>query len=277
MKQYLDLLRDVRENGVPTPTRAVLKSTGEKVDALSVFGRQIRFDLGEGFPLVTTKKIHFDSVAHELIWMLRGWTNVAYLEDNGVRIWSPWKDEYGELGPVYGQCWRRWPKPDGGTFDQIAYVQDSIRKVVEDPTAAEGRRILLTSWNPAMQPRTAPVGCHTLAQFRVYGRRLNCALTLRSNDLAIGTPYNIAGYALLTHLLAHDSGLEVGELVYSPNDLHLYANLIPMADEQLTRDPLPLPRIEIDPAVRDVTLVERDQIRLIDYQHHPALRGEVAV
>lgn len=276
MKQYLDLLRDVRDNGVRETTGATIAS-GEYVDAISVFGRQYRFDLSEGFPLVTTRRIPFNVVAHELIWMLRGWTNVAYLEDNGIRIWTPWADDRGDLGPVYGHAWRRWPRPSGGEHDQVAALQAGIREAIADPHARCRRRLLLTAWNPAQQPAKAPTGCHTLAQFKVIGDRLSCALTLRSNDAWIGAPFNIAGYALLTHLLAHVCGLRVGELVYSPNDLHVYANHLDQVDEQLSREPLPLPRVEIAPEVTDVTLVERDQIVLHDYKCHPALRGEVAV
>jgi thymidylate synthase len=277
MKRYLDLLRDVRENGVRKPTRAILRSTGEKIDALSVFGRQIRFRLDEGFPLVTTKRMAFHAIVHELIWFLRGSTNVRYLREHGVTIWDEWADESGELGPVYGKQWRAWASPDGTAIDQIAYVLGGIEALRRDPSASVGRRLIVTSWNPADVSRMALPPCHTLFQFDVTGGKLSCQLYQRSADLFLGVPFNIASYALLTHLVAHVTGLGVGEFVHTFGDAHIYTNHLEQVDEQLAREPLPPPRLQIDPQLRDLNSIEREQIRLVGYQSHPPLRGEVAV
>jgi thymidylate synthase len=277
MRQYLDLLRDVREHGVRKPTRAVLRSTGAKIDALSVFGRQVRFDLSEGFPLVTTKKTAFGAIVHELIWFLRGSTNVGYLREHGVAIWDEWADEDGELGPIYGKQWRSWRAPDGRTIDQIAAVVEGVKAVVADPSASVGRRLIVTAWNPAEVAEMALPPCHTLFQFSVAEGKLSCQLYQRSADLFLGVPFNIASYALLTHLVAHVSGLAPGDFIHTFGDAHIYSNHLDQVDEQLGRSPLPLPRLEIDPAVVDLAHVDRDQIRLIGYRSHPALRGEVAV
>ncbi len=277
MRQYLELLRDVREHGVRKPTRAVLRSTGEKIDALSVFGRQIRFDLSEGFPLVTTKRTAFGAIVHELIWFLRGSTNIAYLKERGVTIWDEWADERGELGPVYGKQWRSWTAPDGRSIDQIAALIAGVRAVIADPTASVGRRLIVSAWNPAEVAEMALPPCHTLFQFSVTEGRLSCQLYQRSADLFLGVPFNIASYALLTHLVAHVTGLAPGEFIHVFGDAHIYTNHLDQVDEQLTRVPMRLPRIEIAPEVADLSSIERDQIRLIDYQSHPALRGEVAV
>jgi thymidylate synthase len=277
MKRYLDLLRDVRENGVRKPTRAVLRSTGEKIDALSLFGRQIRFRLDEGFPLVTTKRMAFNAIVHELIWFLRGSTNVRYLREHGVTIWDEWADESGELGPVYGKQWRAWASPDGTAIDQIAYVLGGIEALRKDPTASVGRRLIVTSWNPADVSRMALPPCHTLFQFDVTGGKLSCQLYQRSADLFLGVPFNIASYALLTHFVAHVTGLDVGEFVHTFGDAHIYTNHLEQVDEQLAREPFPPPRLQIDPHLRDLNAIEREQIRLVGYQSHPPLRGEVAV
>ncbi|WP_165245174.1 thymidylate synthase [Paludisphaera soli] len=277
MRPYLDLLKDVRENGLRKPTRAVLRSTGAKIDALSVFGRQIRFDLEAGFPLVTTKKTAFNAIAHELIWFLRGSTNIAYLREHDVSIWDEWADEAGELGPVYGKQWRSWQAPDGRSIDQIADLVAGIRAVIADPTASVGRRLIVSAWNPADVAEMALPPCHTLFQFSVADGRLSCQLYQRSADLFLGVPFNIASYALLTHLTAHVTGLRPGEFIHTFGDAHIYTNHLDQVDEQLTRDPLTLPRLEIDPAVHDLATVERSQIRLVGYQSWPALRGEVAV
>jgi thymidylate synthase len=277
MRPYLDLLKDVRENGLRKPTRAVLRSTGAKIDALSVFGRQIRFDLGAGFPLVTTKKTAFNAIAHELIWFLRGSTNIAYLREHDVSIWDEWADEDGELGPVYGKQWRSWQAPDGRSIDQIADLVAGIRAVIADPTASVGRRLIVSAWNPADVAEMALPPCHTLFQFSVAAGRLSCQLYQRSADLFLGVPFNIASYALLTHLTAHVTGLRPGEFIHTFGDAHIYTNHLDQVDEQLTREPLPLPTLEIDPAARDLATVERSQIRLVGYQSWPALRGEVAV
>lgn len=277
MKQYLELLHDVRENGVRKPTRAILRSTGAKIDALSVFGRQVRFRLNDGFPLVTTKRIAFNAVVHELIWFLRGSTNVGYLREHGVTIWDEWADEGGELGPVYGKQWRSWAAPDGTTIDQIASVVRGIEALKEDPTASVGRRLIVTAWNPADVPRMVLPPCHTLFQFDVSDGKLSCQLYQRSADLFLGVPFNIASYALLTHLVAHITRLDVGDFVHTIGDVHIYSNHLEQVDEQLGREPFPLPRLEIDPDLRDLDAIERGQIRLVGYRSHPSLKGEVAV
>jgi thymidylate synthase len=277
MRQYLDLLREVRHAGARKPTRAVLRSTGGKVDALSVFGRQIRFDLAAGFPLVTTKKTAFNAIAHELIWFLRGSTNIAYLREHGVGIWDEWADEDGNLGPVYGKQWRSWETADGRVIDQVANVVANIRAVVADPTASVGRRLIVSAWNPAEIDEMALPPCHTLFQFNATEGRLSCQLYQRSADLFLGVPFNIASYALLTCLIARATGLEPGEFIHTFGDAHIYTNHLDQVDEQLTRDPLPLPSLEIDGDVGDLARVTRDQIRLVGYRSWPALRGEVAV
>jgi thymidylate synthase len=277
MKGYLDLLRDVRENGVRKPTRAILRSTGAKIDAFSVFGRQVRFRLNDGFPLVTTKRIAFNAIVHELIWFLRGSTNVGYLREHGVTIWDEWADEAGELGPVYGKQWRSWAAPDGTTIDQIASVLRGIRALKEDPTASVGRRLIVTAWNPADIPRMALPPCHTLFQFDVSDGKLSCQLYQRSADLFLGVPFNISSYALLTHLVAHVTKLDLGEFVHTIGDAHIYSNHLEQVDEQLGREPFPLPRLEIDPDLRDLDAIERGQIRLVGYRSHSSLKGEVAV
>jgi thymidylate synthase len=277
MKQYLELLRDVRENGTRKPTRAILKSTGEKIDALSVFGRQIRFDLNDGFPLVTSKRMAFNSIIHELIWFLRGSTNIQYLREHDVTIWDEWADEQGELGPVYGKQWRSWEAPDGRRIDQVDYILKGIEALRTDPTAAVGRRLIVTAWNPADISRMALPPCHTLFQFDVSGGKLSCQLYQRSADLFLGVPFNIASYALLTHLIARVTRLDVGEFVHTFGDAHIYTNHLCQVDEQLGREPFALPRIEIDADARDINSIEREQIRLIGYRSHPPLRGEVAV
>jgi thymidylate synthase len=277
MKPYLELLRDVRDHGVPKPTRAVLRSTGEKIDARSVFGRQIRFDLAEGFPLVTTKKVPFGAIVHELIWFLRGSTNIAYLREHGVTIWDEWADKEGNLGPVYGKQWRSWPVHDGRSIDQIANLVEGIKTVTADPAASVGRRLIVSAWNPAEIADMALPPCHTLFQFNVTDGRLSCQLYQRSADLFLGVPFNIASYALLTHLLAAVTGLVPGEFIHTFGDAHIYSNHLEQVGLQLARTPLPLPRVEIDPAVTDLEHVERRQIKLVGYRSHPAIAGEVAV
>jgi thymidylate synthase len=277
MRQYLDLLRDVRVNGVKKPTRAVLRSTGEKIDAMGVFGRQIRFDLNEGFPLVTTKRVSINAIVHELIWFLRGSTNIAYLREHGVTIWDEWADEGGELGPVYGKQWRSWSAPDGRTIDQIRYVLEGIEALKRDPTASVGRRLVVSAWNPADVGQMALPPCHTLFQFDVTAGRLSCQLYQRSADLFLGVPFNIASYALLTHLVAHVTGLEVGDFVHTFGDAHIYSNHLEQVDEQLGREPFALPRLELDPELRDLDAIERHQITMTGYRYHSPLRGEVAV
>ena len=277
MRQYLDLLREVRLHGDRKPTRAVLRSTGKKIDALSVFGRQIRFDLNEGFPLVTTKQVAFNAIVHELIWFLRGLTNIRYLKDHGVTIWDEWADAKGELGPVYGKQWRSWAAPDGRTVDQIDYVIQGIKALKHDPTASIGRRLIVSAWNPADIAEMALPPCHTLFQFNVTEGRLSCQLYQRSADLFLGVPFNIASYALLTHVVAHLTRLAVGEFIHTFGDAHIYSNHLAQVDEQLGREPLTLPKLEIDPGMDDLAALSREHIRLTGYRSHPALRGEVAV
>ncbi len=259
------------------PTRAVLRSTGEKIDALAVFGRQIRFDLAEGFPLVTTKRVPFGAIVHELIWFLRGSTNIAYLKEHGVTIWDEWADACGELGPVYGRQWRSWQAPDGRSIDQIANLVAGIEAVVADPTASVGRRLIVTAWNPAEIAEMALPPCHTLFQFNVTGQKLSCQLYQRSADLFLGVPFNIASYALLTALVAQVTGLVPGEFIHTFGDAHIYSNHLEQVDIQLAREPLRLPQIQIDPEVSDLAAIRREQITLVGYQSHPALSGEVAV
>jgi thymidylate synthase len=276
MQQYLDLLRHVRDNGVRKPTRAVLLSTGEKIDAISLFGYQMRFDLNEGFPAVTTKKLAFNAVVHELLWFLKGSTNVADLRENNVTIWDEWADETGDVGPIYGKQWRSWDAPDGRTIDQIAYILDGIQAVKKDATASVARRLLISAWNPADLEKMSLPACHTLAQFSLAAARLSCQLYQRSADSFLGVPFNIASYALLTHLMAHVSGVEVGEFIHTFGDVHIYTNHLKQVEEQLQRQPFPLPRLWIDPSVNSLDNIERRQIALLDYRHHPTLPGEVA-
>lgn len=277
MRQYLDLLRHVRETGVRKPTRAVLRSTGQKVDALSVFGYQMRFDLSEGFPAVTTKRLAFNPVVHELIWFLRGATNIAYLRENQVTIWDEWADAGGELGPVYGKQWRSWETPGGETIDQIAALLEGIEAVKRDPTASVGRRLIVSAWNPADVPQMALPPCHTLFQFSLAQGRLSCQLYQRSADLLLGVPFNIASYALLTHLVAHVTGLQAGDFIHTFGDVHIYTNHLDQVDEQLRRTPYPLPRLQISETLTDLRHVERSQIELVGYRCHPTIKGEVAV
>jgi thymidylate synthase len=277
VKPYLDLLRSVRERGVWKPTRAVLASTGCKVRALSVFGCQARYDLAAGFPAVTTKKLAFGPVVHELLWFLRGSTNIAYLRQHKVRIWDQWADDEGELGPVYGKQWRSWAAPNGRSIDQIAKLLRDLEAVKADPSASVGRRLIVSAWNPADVADMALPPCHTLFQFSLTDGRLSCQLYQRSADLFLGVPFNIASYALLTHLVAHVAGLGAGEFIQTFGDAHIYENHLEQVDEQLRRDPFPPPRLLLDPAIKDLDTIHHEQIRLLDYRHHPVLRGEVAV
>mgnify|MGYP006275157559 CR=1 FL=1 len=264
MRAYHDLLREVREHGVFREDRT---GTG----TYSVFGRQLRFDLGEGFPLVTTKKVFMKGIVHELLWFLSGSTNVRYLQAHGVRIWDEWADEQGELGPVYGSQWRSWPAPDGGTIDQIEGVLRSIR---ENPAS---RRHIVSAWNPAEVDRMALPPCHTLFQFYVAGGRLSCQLYQRSADLFLGVPFNIASYALLTMMIAQVTDLEPGAFVHTFGDAHLYANHVEQTDLQLGREPHPLPTLRLNPEVRDLFAFRYEDIVLENYRCHPAIRAPIAV
>jgi thymidylate synthase len=277
MRTYLELLREIRTSGAIKEQRAVLTSENRRPAVRSVFGRQIRFDLNQGFPLMTTKKMPWAAIVHELIWFLRGETNIRYLRENKVKIWDAWADAEGELGPVYPKHWRRWEGPQG-TVDQIAQLISGIAAVRDNPQAWQARRLLLTAWNPAdMPPPQVPTGCHTLAQFNVTDGRLSAQLYQRSADMFLGVPFNIASYALLTHLLAQVTGLGVGDYIHTFGDAHIYDNHFPQVDEQLTRTPFPLPRLELDPAIRSLDELRSEQMRITGYQCHPPLKGEVAV
>jgi thymidylate synthase len=264
MRQYLDLLREALEQGTPKDDRT---GTGTR----SLFGRQLRFDLADGFPLVTTKKLHLRSIVHELLWFLRGDTNVRYLHDNGVGIWDEWADASGELGPVYGKQWRRWAAPDGREIDQMRWVVDEIRR---NP---DSRRLIVSAWNVADLPDMALMPCHALFQFYVADGRLSCQLYQRSADLFLGVPFNIASYALLTHMVAQVTGLKPGEFVHTFGDAHVYSNHVAQAREQLSREPLPLPRLALDPSVTDLFEFRAEHVRIVDYHAHPAIRAAVAV
>jgi len=264
MKPYHDLLHRILDEGHAKDDRT---GTG----TLSVFGHQMRFDLSDGFPLVTTKKLRLRSIVHELLWFLRGDTNVAYLRENGVSIWDEWADETGDLGPVYGKQWRSWEKPGGGTVDQIAWVLDEIRR---NP---DSRRLVVTAWNPADLDRMALAPCHCLFQFYVGAGRLSCQLYQRSADAFLGVPFNIASYALLTHMMAQATGLAAGDFVHSFGDAHLYLNHLEQARRQLTREPRPLPRLRLNPAVRSLFDFTYDDVAIEGYEPHPAIRAPVAV
>ncbi len=264
MQQYLDLLRHVLEHGT-------LKGDRTGTGTRSVFGWQMRFDLARGFPLVTTKKLHLKSIVHELIWFLRGETNTRYLRENGVTIWDEWADADGELGPVYGHQWRSWSAPDGRTIDQIAWVLEEIRR---NP---DSRRLLVSAWNVADLPRMALQPCHALFQFYVADGRLSCQLYQRSGDIFLGVPFNIASYALLTHMVAQVSGLAPGDFVHTLGDAHLYSNHVDQARKQLARSPRPLPRLVLDPSVRSLFDFRYEDVAVEGYAPHPAIRAPVAV
>ena len=264
MQAYLDLLRHVLDHGTDKADRT---GTGTR----SVFGWQMRFDLNEGFPLVTTKKLHLRSIIHELLWFLRGETNVASLRDNKVSIWDEWADADGELGPVYGKQWRRWSSADGREIDQLRNVVDEIRR---NP---DSRRLIVSAWNVADLPAMALQPCHALFQFYVADGRLSCQLYQRSGDIFLGVPFNIASYALLTHMVAQACDLQVGDFVHTLGDAHLYANHFDQAREQLSREPRRLPTLRLDPAVRDVFAFRFDDIAIEGYDPHPAIRAPVAV
>ena len=264
MKQYLDLLRDVLEHGTDKGDRT---GTGTR----SVFGRQLRFDLREGFPLVTTKKLHLRSIVHELLWFLKGETNIAYLRDNRVSIWDEWADEHGELGPVYGKQWRRWAGTDGSEIDQVRWVVEEIKR---NP---DSRRLIVSAWNVADLPGMALMPCHALFQFYVADGKLSCQLYQRSGDIFLGVPFNIASYALLTHMVAQACGLGVGDFVHTLGDAHLYSNHFEQAREQLARTPRRLPVLKLDPAVTDLFAFGYDDIAIEGYDPLPAIKAPVAV
>lgn len=264
MRQYLDLMRLVRERGIRKEDRT---GTG----TLSVFGYQMRFDLAKGFPLVTTKKLHLRSIIHELLWFLRGETNVGPLNEQNVTIWDEWADEHGDLGPIYGTQWRSWPTPDGGSIDQLARVMEQLR------TDPDSRRILVSAWNVADIPRMRLAPCHALFQFWVGGGRLSCQLYQRSADIFLGVPFNIASYALLTHMVAAQADLEPGDFVWTGGDCHLYLNHLEQADLQLGREPLPLPGLELKRRPDSLFGYRYEDFEIVGYQSHPHIRAEVAI
>ncbi|MBU3672695.1 MAG: thymidylate synthase [Sinobacteraceae bacterium] len=264
MRQYLEFLRHVREHGTRKTDRT---GTG----TLSVFGHQMRFDLRAGFPLVTTKKIHLKSVVHELLWFLRGDTNTAYLREHGVTIWDEWADAEGNLGPVYGKQWRSWPTPEGGSIDQMAEVLRQLR------TQPDSRRIMVSAWNVGELSKMALMPCHALFQFYVADGRLSCQLYQRSADIFLGVPFNIASYALLTHLVAAQTDLAVGDFVWTGGDCHLYLNHLEQADLQLSREPLPLPELLLHRRPASLFEYQYEDIEFRNYQCHPAIRAPVAV
>jgi thymidylate synthase len=264
MRQYLDLMRHVLEHGVRKDDRT---GTGTR----SVFGHQMRFDLAQGFPLVTTKKLHLKSIVHELLWFLAGDTNVRYLQEHGVSIWDEWADERGDLGPVYGQQWRSWPAADGAAVDQIAEVIGEIRR---NPNS---RRLIVSAWNPAAVKQMALPPCHCLFQFYVAAGRLSCQLYQRSADVFLGVPFNIASYALLTHMVAQVTSLAPGEFIHTFGDAHLYLNHLEQARLQLDRAPRPLPHLTLNPAVTDIFAFRYEDIVFEGYDPHPAIKAKVAV
>lgn len=277
MQTYLELLSQIRHHGSRRGDRT---GTG----TLSLFGHQLRFDLAQGFPAVTTKKLHFNAIIHELLWFLKGETQLDYLHQHGVRIWNEWADEAGSLGPIYGAQWRSWPAPDGTVIDQLSDLLVALR---ERPYS---RRHIISAWNPPYLPdekispqanvaagRMALAPCHTLFQFYVADGRLSCQLYQRSADAFLGLPFNIASYALLTCMVAQVSGLQPGEFVHALGDVHIYLNHLEQVDEQLSREPLPLPRLQLNPAVSSLYAFGADDIQILNYQSHPAIRAPIAV
>ncbi len=264
MQQYLDLMRVVRETGT-------FKSDRTGTGTYSLFAQQMRFNLADGFPLVTTKKCHLKSIIHELLWFLQGDTNIKYLKDNGVRIWDEWADENGDLGPVYGYQWRSWPAPNGGSIDQISTLIEMIK------TNPDSRRLIVSAWNPALVEQMALPPCHALFQFYVADGKLSCQLYQRSADIFLGVPFNIASYALLTMMVAQVCDLQLGEFIWTGGDCHLYANHLEQTDLQLTREPLPLPVMKLNPEVKDLLAFKFEDFELLGYQAHPHIAAPVAV
>jgi thymidylate synthase len=264
MKAYLDLLRKVRTEGSPRKDRT---GTG----TLSLFGHQLRFDLSQGFPAVTTKRLYFKTMAHELLWFLRGEPHIGYLREHNVRIWDEWASPDGWVGPIYGVQWRSWPRPGGGHVDQLAEI---VREIRENPWS---RRLVVSAWNVADLSEMALLPCHVLFQFYVSDGKLSCQLYQRSADLFLGVPFNIASYALLTHMVAQVTDLQPGEFIHTIGDAHIYLNHLEQVDLQLTREPLPLPRLWLDPSIRSLDDFRIEHIRLEGYRHHPPISGEVSV
>jgi thymidylate synthase len=264
MKAYLDLMRRIRDSGARKTDRT---GTG----TLSLFGQQMRFDLERGFPLVTTKKVHLRSIIGELLWFLRGDTNVAWLREQGVSIWDEWADENGELGPVYGKQWRAWPAPDGRTIDQVSQVVEQLR------SNPDSRRIIVSAWNVGELDKMALMPCHAFFQFYVADRKLSCQLYQRSADMFLGVPFNIASYALLTHMLAQQCDLGLGEFVWTGGDCHLYLNHLEQADEQLRREPLPPPQLKLRRRPASIFDYQYEDFEIVNYQFHPAIKAPVAI
>ncbi|WME22522.1 thymidylate synthase [Brachybacterium sp. GU-2] len=261
---YEDLLREVLETGHAKGDRT---GTGTR----SLFGKQIRYDLSQGFPLVTTKRVHTRSIIVELLWFLRGDTNIGYLHEHDVTIWDEWADENGDLGPIYGAQWRSWPTPDGGVIDQITEVVEQIR------TNPDSRRLIVSAWNPADIPAMALAPCHALFQFEVHDGKLSCQLYQRSADLFLGVPFNIASYALLTHMVAQQTGLEVGDFVWTGGDCHIYDNHVEQVERQLSREPFPYPELRLNRRPDSILEYEPEDIEIVGYQHHPGIKAPVAV
>ncbi len=264
MKPYLDLLRHISDTGAQKADRT---GTGTQ----SVFGYQMRFDLAKGFPLVTTKKVHLRAIIHELLWFLKGETNIKYLKDNQVSIWDEWADAHGDLGPVYGKQWRRWETKDGRVIDQIAQVVDLLKK---NP---DSRRMIVSAWNVGELDKMALMPCHTMFQFYVADGRLSCQLYQRSADVFLGVPFNIASYALLTLMLAQVAGLEPGDFVHTFGDVHIYSNHVEQVKLQLSREPRPLPQMKLNPAVKNIFDFKFEDFELLNYDPHPAIKAPVAV
>jgi thymidylate synthase len=264
MKQYLDLMKDILDHGSKKTDR-----TG--MGTLSVFGRQLRFDLSEGFPLITTKKLHLRSIIYELLWFLKGETNIRYLKDNGVSIWDEWADDKGELGPVYGHQWRSWPAPNGRSIDQISQVMNQIKQ------KPDSRRHIVTAWNPAEVDKMALPPCHALFQFYVADGKLSCQLYQRSADYFLGVPFNIASYALLTYMFAQQCDLLPGDFVWTGGDVHLYINHLEQASLQLTRQPHPLPQLNIRKKPASIFDYEFEDFEILNYQAHPSIKAPIAV
>lgn len=264
MQAYLDLLSHIMENGVDKPDRT---GTGVR----SVFGHQMRFNLAAGFPMVTTKKLHLRSIIHELLWFLKGDTNIAYLKENGVRIWDDWADENGDLGPVYGYQWRSWPAPNGEKIDQIANLIQMIK------TNPNSRRLIVSAWNPALVDQMALPPCHSLFQFYVANGKLSCQLYQRSADTFLGVPFNIASYSLLTLMVAQVCGLEPGDFVHTFGDAHIYSNHFEQVQEQLSRQPKPLPQMLLNPEIKDIFNFRFEDFELKNYTHHPHIKAPIAV
>lgn len=264
MKAYLDLMRHILEHGVDKGDRT---GTGTK----SVFGYQMRFDLSEGFPMVTTKKLHLPSIVHELLWFIKGDTNVKYLQENGVRIWNEWADDNGDLGPVYGKQWRKWESKDGEVIDQL---QQAIEAIKTNPNS---RRIIVSAWNVGELEEMALMPCHAFFQFHVAQGKLNCQLYQRSADVFLGVPFNIASYALLTHMMAQVCGLEAGTFVHTLGDAHLYNNHLEQAALQITREPMSLPRLKLNPNISSIDEFTYEDMEIIDYNHHPHIKAPISI